>query len=358
MSESPERARSDDESVRLIRDSAAAVSAPGGSLARIRGLRFTRLGYDPAVLAKMGDMGWIGLSADPAKGGHGLGLTEYCALAEELGRGLVPEPLIPCALTAKLLTAISCSDLGAVIAGLRVESILWPLAANSPVTASEFRVETYYAHMAADAARFLLPVRNGERIVVHAVDPRTAILDVKPTQDGGTMSFLGLPALGEPLGDVSSGWFDQVVDEATLASAAYLLGVMEGAFSLTLSYLTARRQFGRLIGSFQVLQHRAVDLHLQIALTRASISSVAVDLDMNCSPQRRRTAVSRAKARASDAALLITRAAIQLHGAIGYTDEHDIGLFLRKAMVLAGLFGSAHAHRARYLEDLRSTPHG
>jgi alkylation response protein AidB-like acyl-CoA dehydrogenase len=96
------------------------------------------------------------------------------------------------------------------------------------------------------------------------------------------------------------------------------------------------------------LQHRAADLKLQLALTRASVESAAATLDASTVPAIRRAAVSRAKARASDAGMIVTRQCIQLSGGIGYSDEYDVGLFLRKAMVLSNLYGSAALHRARF----------
>ena len=143
----------------------------------------------------------------------------------------------------------------------------------------------------------------------------------------------------------------EAIEEATLATAAYLLGVIERAFAMTLAYLKTRQQFGKPIGSFQALAHRAADLKIQVALTRASVEAAAVDARYFGGGRRSGSAaVSRAKARASDAAMRVTREAIQMHGGIGYTDEYDVGLYLRKAMVLANLFGSAALHRARYAE--------
>ena len=123
---------------------------------------------------------------------------------------------------------------------------------------------------------------------------------------------------------------------------------MERAFAMTLSYLKTRQQFGKPIGSFQALAHRAADLKIEVALTRASVEAAAATLDTSAAAAVRQAAVSRAKARASDAAMRVARQAIQMHGGIGYTDEYDVGLYLRKAMVLANLFGSAALHRARY----------
>ena len=173
-------------------------------------------------------------------------------------------------------------------------------------------------------------------------------LVLERTQDGGNFGTLTLHgAAGEVLA-CDPDAIAAAIDEAALATAAYLLGAMERAFALALDYLRTRQQFGRVIGSFQALQHKAADLRLQIALTRASVESAAATLDGGATPDRRRAAVSRAKARAADASLLVTRQVVQLHGGIGYTDEHDAGLYLRKAMVLANLYGSAALHRARY----------
>src|SRR3954454_9207686 len=105
------------ESIPMIRDSAAAVAPPGADLKRVRDLRFATPGYDPAIFRQMGEMGWIGLRVPEALGGAGLGLGEACALAEELGAALVPEPLIPATLSAGLLAAVGGGPLGKLLAG-------------------------------------------------------------------------------------------------------------------------------------------------------------------------------------------------------------------------------------------------
>ncbi len=123
---------------------------------------------------------------------------------------------------------------------------------------------------------------------------------------------------------------------------------MDRVFAMTVEYLKTRVQFGKPIGSFQALQHRAADLKIQVSLSRASVESVAAALDNGLAGPARLAAISRAKARASESGMLVCRQAIQLHGGIGYTDEADPGLFLRKAMVLCNLYGSATLHRARF----------
>ncbi|MBN8901714.1 MAG: hypothetical protein J0H57_11825 [Rhodospirillales bacterium] len=165
------------------------------------------------------------------------------------------------------------------------------------------------------------------------------------TQDGGTMGTLTLedaPAEALP-GDATD-----ALEVATMATSAYLLGVMDRVFAMTLEYLKTREQFGRKIGSFQALQHRSADLKIQVSLTRAVVEAAAAALDRTTDRAARQAIVSRAKARASEAASVVTRACIQLHGGIGYTDAADPGLFLRKMMVLAPSFGAAALHRARF----------
>jgi alkylation response protein AidB-like acyl-CoA dehydrogenase len=132
-------------------------------------------------------------------------------------------------------------------------------------------------------------------------------------------------------------------DFALLAAAAELLGVMEGASELTLEYLKIRKQFGRAIGSFQALQHRAVDNYVLIESTRSFLYQTCE----RGSPLSS-SIVSALKSYASGAALTVTKSAIQLHGAIGFTDEYDAGLYLKRAMWLSAHLGNEAAHRRRY----------
>ncbi len=341
------------ESIRMIRDSAAALVPPGGDLRRIRDLRFTELGYDPARLRQMGELGWIGLRVPEDAGGIGLGMAECCALAEELGRGLVPEPLTAAQLSAALLAAAGEEEvLGQMLAGETLVLTAWQESADAldaPGTATAPRL--FLPHVRG-ARHILLPVRESHGLALHLLPATSQPIAVDSLQDGGHAGRL-TPKLaeGHRLADDMAAAMDRALDEAALSTAAYLLGVMEGAFAMTLDYLRTRQQFGRPIGSFQALQHRAVDLRIQIALTRASVEAAAVTLDGLASDQvaARRHAVSCAKSRAAEAAMLVTRAAVQMHGAIGYTDEYDVGLYLRKAMVLSNAYGSAPLHRRRFM---------
>ncbi|MGE8046887.1 acyl-CoA dehydrogenase family protein [Pseudomonas monteilii] len=338
------------ENIRMIRDSAVAF-APASELARVRELRYQAPGFDGAVWREMADNGWLGLSLPEEQGGAGLGMAEYCALLEVLGAALLPEPFVPAVLAARLLDG---EQLAAQLSG---ERLLLPAlqeevdsldvsGGGTRLHSGKVRGRKLCIPMAAGADGFLVSTPDGLALV-GAKAPGVE-LEIITTQDGGHFGHLHLnnaPAETLPL---QAQALSDALDEAALGTAAYLLGAAEQAFTLTLDYLRTRKQFGQTIGNFQALQHRAVDLKLQLALWRASLEAAAATCDAGAPATQRRAAVSRAKARAADAALLVTRQAVQLHGAIGYTDECDVGLYLRKAMTLANLYGSSDQHRRRY----------
>lgn len=347
-SSSTEQDRS--ETIAMIRDSVAAVMPAGAGLKRIRQLRFIPPGFDRGMWSEICELGWPGLRVPEAQGGSGLGLREFCVVAEGLGAALAPEPLIPCAMAAQLLGG---DALAGLLRGERIIVPAWQERANSLALAGVTRLHDgrisgrkVFVPMAGGADAFVVTTVDGLALVGR--DALGLALTLETTQDGGQFGTLDLndvpaQAIAANLQDAEA-----ALDHAALATAAYLLGVTERAFAITLDYLKVRKQFGRVIGSFQALQHRAVDLRIQIALLRASVESAAATLDGNPGAALRQAVVSRAKARAAEAALLVNRQAIQLHGAIAYTDEYDVGLYLRKAMTLANLYGSADVHRARY----------
>ena len=343
-------AASDDraESVRLIRDSAAGLAPRTGDLRRIRALRFEDPGFDRAVWKQMCEMGWPGLRLPEEAGGSALGMAEYCAIAEEVGAALAPEPLVSAAMAARALAGTPHAT--AILTGERLILPAWQERPNTLDTKGDTTVaggkangRKIFIPQAAGADAFLVSGKDGLALV-DATAPGVT-LTTERTQDGGNFGTLTLdnaPCTAVP-GDLT-----EALEEAALATAASLLGVMDRVFAMTVDYLKTRVQFGKPIGSFQALQHRAADLKIQVSLSRASVESVAASLDNGLSGPARLAAISRAKARASESGMLVCRQAIQLHGGIGYTDEADPGLFLRKAMVLCNLYGSATLHRTRF----------
>lgn len=317
------------ENIRMLLDSAGALVPPDGGLARIRACRARMPGFDADAWQTICEMGWLALRVPEAEDGLGLGLPEAAALATALGRGLVPEPLNAATLALRLTGGAPTERL--VVAAWQGAG-LDPRAGvtfDGRLTGRKIAVEG-----AAGADAFAVTMSQGVAIV----DRNAAGLrvDLDPTHDGGflgTLHFAGVQADPRPCSQM-----DAALDEAILLHAAYLLGLSERAFEITLDYLRIRKQFGVAIGSFQALQHRATKIKIQLELARASVGAANT-------PAR----ISAARVRCGSLARLIAREVVQMHGAIGITDEADIGLFVRKAMVVAGLYGTEVEHRRRYM---------
>lgn len=195
---------------------------------------------------------------------------------------------------------------------------------------------------------------NGTELYLVNREASGLSIDYEQRIDGGfygTLNFQDV-AIGERLAgaDKAETILARAIDEGCLAISAELLGVMTRALELTVDYLQQRVQFDKPIGSFQALQHKSVDLFIQSEISRSVVLQTAALFDDDPSDRERAVAASQVKARCADAALMITKASIQLHGGIGYTDEANIGLYLKKAMYLASWLGNATTHRKRYAE--------
>ncbi len=335
---------------RMIEESAAAVVPADGNLERIRRLRFQPPGFDRAVMRQMAEMGWLLLRVDEDAGGLGLGMREMCALMRVMGRGLVPEPLLSSMVACSLLRDALPAP---VLAGEAVLVTAWQDRANT----LSWRGGAVQG--ALSGSKVLVPgaegadlfaVTTSQGIALVEKDAAGLRIDTVETQDGcrvSTLTFDGIAADFLPLGDV-----DRMLDEMILAQSAYLLGISERALEITLEHLRVREQFGRPIGSFQALQHRATEMKIRLELSRAGIFATARRLDEGVDGAARAVGVSRCKVGAATLAMLVAREAVQMHGAMGVTDEADIGLFVRKAMTEANRFGSARLHRLRLAERI------
>ncbi|CAN5165876.1 hypothetical protein BH10PSE17_BH10PSE17_04720 [soil metagenome] len=335
----------DADAIRLIRASAATL-VRSSDLRRIRGLRAGTVGFDRSAWRAGCEMGWPALRVSAQAGGLGLDVTALCAVAQELGAGLVPEPYLAMATIAPLLPE---QTLQKVLAG---DCIVLPATQESPDALLEGRATTCRAGKLFGTKRFVANAEGADAFLV-STDTGLALVDRhapglelanRRTQDGGwsaTLRFDGAPAT--PI----DGDFDAAREEMTLATAFYLLGAMERAFQMTLDYTQQRRQFDQTIASFQSVRHRLADLKIQLEITRATLDWTARQLDAGVSADERLIAVSRAKARASSAAMLIANDTVQFHGGMGYTDEGDIGLYCRKILATYNACGSAAAHRRR-----------
>jgi alkylation response protein AidB-like acyl-CoA dehydrogenase len=162
-----------------------------------------------------------------------------------------------------------------------------------------------------------------------------------------TLTLRDTPADLVPARQSSRSAPEALTDLVLIALSAELLGVMEGAQERTFEYMRIRKQFGKPIGSFQALQHKAVDIYIKTEVVRSLIYQVAAANDPFRIDPAQAVAV---KAKASEDALVVAQACIQMHGGIGFTDEHDIGLYLKRAMLLSSLNGNAAAQRRRYAD--------
>lgn len=350
----------------LLNESAEKFFARLGGVKRARELRNSQAGFDRDCLRKIAENGWLGMLVPEQEGGQELGPSELALVMQHAGRALAPEPIAPMALAALMASA---SDDAAVRDGL-----LRPLIAGEAVVApalqdasgdidlddtdmkaerrgGEWRLTGTkgFVLYAGACDGFLVSARDQDGLVICHV-PRTAPgLDVRlsPTVEGrtyGELTFRDVPSNRIiARGNAASAALQRYHGLALAAAAAEMLGVMEGVIALTLDYLKTRKQFGRAIGSFQALQHRAVDNYVLIESTRSLLHQICQGGEPIPASM-----ASALKAVASGAALKVTKAAVQLHGAIGFTDEYDAGLYLKRAMWLSSYLGNESAHQRRY----------
>ena len=337
----------DDEIARMLRDSARAITDRG--VARARQLRFEGPGFDPSVRDEMAGLGWFGTTVAEDLGGSGLGLEAFGGLCRELGSVLTPEPLIETVLAARLLAPVAPGLCAQVVSGKVRPAVAWAEMADGLEVTGAALTRLFVTGI-GDCVVVLVPLAVDGRLELHAINTDELEVTEFPQVDGVQTATVRIIGTGRALGALPDGLLTHALDEAALASGFYLCGLAEAALEMSLEYLRERKQFGVPIGSFQALQHRAVNEKIELELAKASCGDAAAALDAGCDATTRALAVSRAKSCASATALGVTRAAIQLHGGIGYTDEHDIGLYLRKAMCVAHAWGSADWHRRRFAE--------
>jgi alkylation response protein AidB-like acyl-CoA dehydrogenase len=361
-----------DDDLRMIRESARTFAQDEIAAVRARAFHDGDGRIDRGRWKTLAELGWIGLMVPESAGGAGLGLPALSAIAEELGAAILPEPLVCAAAFATGIVrrgdGAACADLLArICSGDTFAAIAWQESADaiSPSGLAAV-VETkgmrraltgrkrFVAH-AASADGFLVAARSEHGIEIHwlVADAPGIAMRLDRTADGGSIGEVtfGGTAVSDATCIASAVTGESVLrdalDEAVVATSAELLGVMRRTLSITLDYLRTRRQFGQPIGAFQALQHRAVDLYLQQELGAACLAATLGDWDVQASVETRAAKASRVKSRCSDAALAIGREAVQMHGAIGFTHECDVGLYLKRAVVLSARYGNAAAHRRR-----------
>ena len=364
----------------LLRDSAAGFVRDHSSLKRIRALRDSKDadGFSRDLWKQMADLGWLGIVFPESQGGLGLGYKDLALVLEEFGKGLMPEPWLSTVLLGggAVWRGGNDAQCAAVLPGVIAGDLLLALAYQEPqsrydVTCVATRAEPNgngwqlrgEKHLVLDghvADRLVVSARTagaerdreGVTLFLLDADAPGVVVTRQWTLDGRNAALVRLDAVpaarADVLGEVGHGAdvLAGLVDRATTALCAEMLGGMEAAFAMTLEYLKTRQQFGVPIGSFQALKHRAAILFTEIELARSAVMAAAMAIDE--AQPRAAEAVSVAKARCSDTFILVANEAVQMHGGIGMTDEHDIGFFLKRARAAEMTFGDAAFHRDRY----------
>ncbi len=272
-----------------------------------------------ALWRRLADLGVTGLAVPERFEGAGAGVVEVVIAFEQMGRHAVPGPLVESLVAVPMVlrdTDLAGRWLPGIAAGKTVATMTAPPLVPYGLD--------------ADLADPVLLV-NGDSLWLAQVGNALASVD--------RSRRLFQVTAGEPLGAFEVGG---ALDAGALACAAQLLGLGRALLDLTVGYARQRHQFGRPIGSFQAVKHQLADVLVGLETARPLVYGAAVTGD----PRD----VSAAKVAAGEAAYRAARVALQVHGAIGYTAEHDLGLWLAKVRALRSAWGTPHWHRTRVLE--------
>ena len=345
----------------------------------VREMEEDERGYSPDLWRKMAEQGWTGLIVPEAYGGVGMTYLDLVILVEEFGRALVPGPFIPnCVATIALLEAASEAQKQAYLPAIAAGSQMWTLAFTEP----SGRFDAAGVRLAArrDGDSYVL---NGTKLFIrdsHVIDKLVVVARTAGSGDDGVSLFavdarapgvrhtpvrtiasdkqnevkledVRVPA-SDLLGEEGKAWpvFQRIAQKATVIECAYLVGLSQMAFDITLNYTKERVQFGRPIATFQALQHRAADAATDVDSSRYvtykaawAIAEEEPDVDEQ---------VHLAKAWVSEASRRVVAAAQQMHGGIGFTKDYKIQLYFRRQKAAELAWGDADHHRELIAQGL------
>jgi alkylation response protein AidB-like acyl-CoA dehydrogenase len=351
----------------MLRDTARSFMAEEGAVAkqlrhwRDRGCKD---GFGHALWRQFGEMGFTGILVDEADGGLGLGHVEAGIVLEEIGRNLTPSPFLVTAVAA--VEALKGSPLRerwlpGILAGETVAALAVDEGAKHRPETIEARAERsgngfrlsgrkQFVVQGASADFFIVAARADEGVTLFAVEKGAAGLEVEgvrlaDSSIGARLDFNNVEVDADAvIGEVGQGEaiLGRVLSAGRAGAASEMVGVASGAMGMTVDYLKQRKQFGRLIGEFQALQHRAAHLYSELEIARAATLRAQQLLDEGSGEAM--LMVSVAKAKAGRVSTLAVQEGVQMHGGIGMTDEYDIGLYMKRDRVLNELFGDANYH--------------
>jgi alkylation response protein AidB-like acyl-CoA dehydrogenase len=327
---------------RALRDAAADLLAGRSPMPVVRGAVDRGGEPDRDLWGAMVDQGWCGLAVPEKLGGVGLGWVEAAIVLEQVGAHVAPAPVLG---QMVALDALADSSWGS------------PLIAGEAVAACAERLDEPCVY--APAADVVVVPEDDRLMAVELRERRPA---AEPAMDvTRQLAWLRSAALADAP-RIEVGGMAEVarhLDIAAVAYAAELLGVAQRALDLAVAYAKDRVQFGRPIGSFQAVKHRCADMLVDVEGMRSAVYWAAWTVgDVDAAADERAIAASTAKAWCSDAASRVLASALQVHGGIGFTWEHDLHLYLKRAHLDAVAFGDASFHRARLARLLRARVEG
>lgn len=357
----------------MLRQSARALLEKECSSTVVRRLMEDERGFDAALWKQMAELGWLGLAIPEEYGGGGLSYVDLVLVMEEMGRVVLPSPFIWTVMVAEaikragsdnqkstFLPKISSGELIATIAYLE-PSAVWhadgiAMAARKDGAGYMLDGIKLFVNDAHIADRILVAARTGETgnhgITLFALEGNrpgiavTRLTTMDQTRKLGEVRFTGVKAdASDVVGEVGGGWkvLSEVVDRGKVMLAGEMMGGAQKVLDLTVDYAKVRVQFGRPIGSFQAVQHKCANMMIDVegAKSAAYYASWAVSNEVAEAP----LAAALAKAAASDAFRRVSAEGIQLHGGIGFTWDHDMHLYFKRAKSSEFTFGDANWNR-------------
>ncbi len=359
----------------MLRDSARdflAEQSPVAALRRLRD-RGDADGFSRPLWQRFGEMGFAGVLIPEVHGGAGLGHVEAGVVMEQIGRHLCASPFLASSVVA--VAALRAGGSAAqqqawlpriasaeAVATLAVDEGVKHRPAATALRAAAsgggyvldgvkaFVVDGHVADLLIVAARTEGAPGQTAGITLFLVDRSAPGVEVERTvmvdaHNAARVALRGVRVGADAvLAPLHQGWacLNATLDAGRAAAAAELLGIADEVLERTVDYLKQRRQFGRAIGEFQALQHRAAMLYCELEITRAAVLKAQQALDAGAANAA--SAVAVAKARAGRTATLAVQEGVQMHGGMGMTDEFDLGLFMKRVRVLQELFGDANFH--------------
>ena len=364
----------------MLRDSAREFLKSEAPVSHLRKLRDDNCkdGFRHALWKQFGEMGFTGILIGEDDGGLGLGHVEAGVVLEEIGRNLSPSPFLTTA-----IAGVSALNHGGqhlkdkffpgLLAGETVLALAIDegakhrpthIATKAERSGNGFKLTGHkqFVIQGASADALIVAARTAgapgetDGLTLFAVDKDAANMSLENTRlldssMAAHVTFDGVEVDGDAvIGEVDNGWqvLSAMLRAGRAGSAAELVGVGAGAMDMTVDYLKQRKQFGRLIGEFQALQHRAAHLYSEMEIARAAVLKAQQLLDEG--KDSAEIYVSVAKAKAGRTTNLTVREGVQMHGGIGMTDEYDIGFYMKRDRALNEFMGDANFHAGRVAE--------